>query len=62
MRLSKEDEKDAAGGWEKDESNSIGNQRKLLVDFLKRKQEFAKSTIAQYVDDGYSGTGFVEVR
>ncbi len=58
MRLSKEDEKDAAGGWEKDESNSIGNQRKLLLDFLKRKQEFAKSTIAQYVDDGYSGTGF----
>lgn len=58
MRLSKEDDRDASGGPEKNESNSIGNQRKLLMDFLKRKREFSKSAAAQYVDDGYSGTGF----
>lgn len=52
MRLSREDDD------VKDESNSISNQRKLLLGFLKKKQEFAGSPIVQYVDDGYSGTGF----
>ena len=37
MRLSREDD-DA-----KDESNSISNQRKLLLGFLKKKQELADS-------------------
>ncbi len=52
MRLSREDDD------VKDESNSITNQRKLLLGFLKKKQEFADSPTVQYVDDGYSGTGF----
>lgn len=52
MRLSREDDD------VKDESNSISNQRKLLLGFLKKKQELADSPIVQYVDDGYSGTGF----
>lgn len=52
MRLSREDDD------MKDESNSISNQRKLLLGFLKKKQELADSPIVQYVDDGYSGTGF----
>ena len=52
LRLSKED--DAM----KEESNSIGNQRKLLLGFLEKKAEFAGSIIVQYVDDGFSGTGF----
>lgn len=52
MRLSRQDDD------VKDESNSISNQRKLLLGFLKKKQEFAGSPIVQYVDDGYSGTGF----
>lgn len=52
MRLSREDDD------VKDESNSISNQRKLLLGFLKKKQEFADSPIVQYIDDGYSGTGF----
>ncbi|GFI17705.1 hypothetical protein IMSAGC009_02877 [Lachnospiraceae bacterium] len=60
MRLSREDDD------VKDESNSITNQRKLLLGFLKKKQEFADSPTVQYVDDGYSGTvfdrpGFVEM-
>lgn len=52
MRLSREDDD------EKDESNSISNQRKLLLGFLKKKPEFADSAAVQYVDDGYSGTVF----
>ena len=52
MRLSREDDD------VKDESNSISNQRKLLLGFLKKKQELAESPTVQYVDDGYSGTGF----
>lgn len=52
MRLSREDDD------VKDESNSISNQRKLLLGFLKKKQELADSHVIQYVDDGYSGTGF----
>ena len=52
MRLSREDDD------LKDESNSITNQRKLLLGFLKKKQEFADSPTVQFVDDGYSGTGF----
>ena len=64
MRLSKEDEKAIENGkgisnaFVKDESNSISNQRKLLLGFLKKKQELADSPVVQYVDDGYSGTGF----
>ncbi|MCM1125754.1 MAG: recombinase family protein [Lachnospiraceae bacterium] len=52
MRLSREDDD------VKDESNSISNQRKLLLGFLKKKQELAEMFTVQYVDDGYSGTGF----
>lgn len=52
MRLSREDDD------RKDESNSISNQRKLLLGFLKKKQELTGSPIVQYVDDGYPGTGF----
>lgn len=58
MRLSREDGKADGDGFKRDESNSIGNQRKLLLDFLKKGQEFAGSPVAQYVDDGFSGTGF----
>ncbi|MDE7287449.1 MAG: recombinase family protein [Lachnospiraceae bacterium] len=58
MRLSREDDKAIENGLVKDESNSISNQRKLLLGFLKRKPELADSPIVQYVDDGYSGTGF----
>ena len=58
MRLSREDSKDAEDSLGKEESNSISNQRKLLLGFLKKQQEFADSPVVQYVDDGFSGTGF----
>lgn len=52
LRLSKDDE--AAG-----ESASISNQRKLLIRYAKEHNFTIKT---QYIDDGYSGTNFVEVR
>lgn len=50
IRLSKEDDED------KIESNSVTNQRALLQDYLKNKNEFVIYDI--YIDDGYSGTDF----
>ena len=48
MRLSKED-------GERGESESIRNQRSLLLHFVK-KHEIAN--VKEYIDDGYSGTQF----
>ena len=51
IRLSKEDE-------EKDkykESESIGNQRTLLMQYIKENR---LNFISEYVDDGVSGTSF----
>lgn len=45
----------------KDESNSIENQRTLLVNFLQDRDDLVDEYI-EYVDDGYTGTNFVGVR
>lgn len=50
VRLSREDDED------KIESNSVTNQKSLLMDYLKNNDEFVIYDI--YVDDGYSGTDF----
>ena len=50
IRLSVED------GDDKEESNSISNQRQLLNDFVKQNIEL--SVYDYYADDGYSGTSF----
>lgn len=42
------------------ESNSIKNQRALLNDYMGKHPELHK--FDEYVDDGYSGTNFDEVR
>lgn len=52
MRLSKDDER--AG-----ESLSIENQRIILTKYA---QERGWTITDEYIDDGYSGTNFVEVR
>lgn len=52
MRLSKDD--DGTG-----ESSSIGTQRKMLRSYA-IENDF--EIYGEYVDDGYSGTNFVEVR
>jgi len=49
LRLSRED-------GDKAESDSIGNQRKLIEGFLKDKEEFV--LYDTYIDDGFSGTNF----
>lgn len=49
IRLSRED-------GDKAESDSIGNQRKLISNYLRNKEEFI--LYDSYVDDGYTGTNF----
>lgn len=50
LRLSLED------GGEGDESNSIGNQRKLLYEYIQHDPELARYEAAEFCDDGCSGT------
>lgn len=49
LRLSKED-------GDKAESNSIANQRELILDFVSRNPDI--KLINEWVDDGYSGASF----
>lgn len=42
------------------ESDSVGNQRRLINDFVSRHPDI--HLVAEKVDDGYSGTIFDEVR
>ena len=51
VRLSKEDIVAAQSGRE---SNSITNQKQLILDFLKDKPEF--NIVSIRIDDGYTGT------
>lgn len=51
-RLSRDDELQG-------DSNSIRNQKAILEKYAK---EHGYSNIRFYIDDGYSGTNFVEVR
>ena len=52
IRLSKEDENEGP-------SESVSNQRSLLEEFVKRHHLSVYDT---YIDDGWSGTDFAEVR
>ena len=49
LRLSKEDEGD------RDESNSISNQRQLILDYIRRDKKLRKLECIELKDDGYSG-------
>lgn len=49
MRLSRED-------GDKEESDSIVNQRRMLEGYLERNQDIVK--VSEYVDDGFTGTSF----
>ena len=53
IRLSKED-------GDKAESLSVGNQRLQLKEFINNHEDLCLYDI--YIDDGYTGTNFVEVR
>lgn len=50
LRLSLEDE------GNKDESNSISNQRILLRDYIHNNAELRSYEVMEFCDDGYSGT------
>lgn len=54
VRLSKEDGDVASN--KKAESNSISNQKSLVKEFLKNKDDIL--IVKEYVDDGYSGSNF----
>jgi len=45
-------------GFDKYESNSIGNQRDLLDDFISRIPEFEGCEVIEALDDGRTGTNF----
>ena len=52
LRLSKHDE-----DIEEDmESNSIGNQREILREYVKRHLDTVGYEVREFVDDGFSGT------
>ena len=53
IRLSRED-------GDKEESDSVGNQRKLLTEYVNKQDDFILYDV--YIDDGFTGTNFVEVR
>lgn len=53
LRLSRED-------GDKEESDSITNQKALILEYLKSREDIRIHAIR--VDDGYSGVNFVEVR
>ena len=54
LRLSREDGDVADGG--KQVSNSIANQKELVMDFLKSHPEIKVASV--YADDGFSGVNF----
>ncbi len=43
----------------KEESNSIANQRKQILEYIHHDSELAKYEILEFIDDGYSGTNMV---
>lgn len=43
---------------EKTESNSVSNQRKILLDYYKKNEDLREYKIVEFCDDGYSGTNF----
>lgn len=60
IRLSSEDEDLHKTG--KMESNSVSNQRKLLLDHLKSCPDLTDYDLIEFCDDGFSGTNFERPR
>ena len=60
IRLSSEDLD--VGKSEKTESNSVANQRKLLLDYLQSHADLKEYEVVEYCDDGFTGTNFERPR
>jgi len=60
LRLSEEDYDVTNGrdGLLKEESDRIANQRKLIDNYLKKRNEFSRCQFKEYRDDGFPGTNF----
>ncbi|MBO5292509.1 MAG: recombinase family protein [Lachnospiraceae bacterium] len=57
LRLSIEDDtSDSKTSTEQWESNSISNQRELLLDYISHDTELRERELAEFCDDGFSGT------
>lgn len=57
LRLSLEDKRAIEdGGFIQDESSSIGNQRKQILEYIHHDSELSKYEVMEFSDDGYSGT------
>ena len=57
LRLSIEDDVvDGKASTEQRESNSISNQRKMLLDHISNDAELREQEVAEFCDDGFSGT------
>lgn len=61
IRLSMEDA-DIRDSPEKTESNSVRNQRRLLLDYYESHTELKDYEVIEFCDDGYSGTNFKRPR
>ena len=55
IRISLEDDDIQEG---KEESDSVTNQRALLRRFVSGREDLAGFGVAEFLDDGYSGTNF----
>jgi len=55
LRISDDDED---MGGRKTESDSIGNQRKVLDVYIKNHPELSQYPLREYLDDGFSGVNF----
>ncbi len=56
IRLSVEDGDLMVGS--KTESNSVANQRMILAEYIRSKEEFKNCQVIEFCDDGYTGTNF----
>lgn len=57
LRLSLEDKDTSCdGSFIQDESNSIGNQRKQILEYIYHNHELAEYEVMEFSDDGYTGT------
>lgn len=45
-----------------DESNSITNQRSVLINYVRNHPDLKDMKTIEFVDDGYTGTNFAGVR
>lgn len=61
LRISDEDF-DLKQNTLKDESTSISAQRRLIHGYIDSKPALRQMNAREFLDDGYSGTNFVEVR